>query len=301
MNKLSRHTSCFTLVELLVVIAIIAILASLLLPALNKARSKAQTIQCVSNLRNLNTGLLSYTESHASYLPGCTDSENTFPPNYRTTWSGLLIYEGHVRSGKELTCPGIPQWGAYCWEDAYTMTTEKAREFLGNSGTNLWHMAYGGYGLNCFVQGRNSRTYPRMRIDQIRQPSQTIAIGDSRRPTIRHQRETLRLGDPWSGQKRRNRCRIRRRALRLAHEYGQRSLLRRTRRRFSRAGDSFHGSLHALDKTTENIRLFRHAERRRIRLVAPLIRKRQEREENPAAFSGKMFVTQRCQLCVTMV
>ena len=179
MNKLSRHTFCFTLVELLVVIAIIAILASLLLPALNKARSKAQTIQCVSNLRNINTGLLSYTESHESYLPGCTESDNPFPPNYRTTWSGLLIYEGHIRSGKELTCPGIPQWEAYCWEYAYTMTTEKAREFLGNSGTELWHMAYGGYGLNYFVQGRSSRTYPRMRIDQIRQPSQKIAVGDS--------------------------------------------------------------------------------------------------------------------------
>ena len=183
MNKLSRHTSCFTLVELLVVIAIIAILASLLLPALNKARSKAQTIQCVSNLRNLNTGLLSYTESHASYLPGCTDSENTFPPNYRTTWSGLLIYEGHIRSGKELTCPGISQWGAYCWENAYTLTTEKAREFLGNSGTNLWHMTYDRYGLNYFVQGRMSRPYPRMRINQIRQPSQKIAIGDFRDST----------------------------------------------------------------------------------------------------------------------
>ena len=184
MNKLSRHTFCFTLVELLVVIAIIAILASLLLPALNRARSKAQTIQCVSNLRNLNTGLLSYTESHASYLPGCTDSENTFPPNYRASWSGLLIYEGHIRSGKELTCPGIPQWEAYCWENAYTLTTEKAREFLGNSGTNLWHMAYGGYGLNYFVQGRMSRLYPRMRIDQIRQPSQKIAVGDSRRSDL---------------------------------------------------------------------------------------------------------------------
>ena len=109
-------------------------------------------------------------------------SANTFPPNCRTTWSGLLIYEGHVRSGKVMTCPA-PPWGAYCWENAYTMTTGKAREFLGNSGINLWHMAYDRYGLNYFVQGRMSRPYPRMRIDQIRQPSQKIAIGDSRDST----------------------------------------------------------------------------------------------------------------------
>lgn len=63
------------------------------------------------------------------------------------------------------------------------MTTGKAWEFLGNSGTNLWHMTYDRYGLNYFVQGRMSRPYPRMRINQIRQPSQKIAIGDFRDST----------------------------------------------------------------------------------------------------------------------
>lgn len=100
-DKIMKKRLCFTLIELLVVIAIIAILASMLLPALNNARDRAKSIQCVSQLKQLATGTFAYCNDYDGWV--VDDGLASAGGDYTTRWQ-YNIYQ-YVPSNKVFHCP----------------------------------------------------------------------------------------------------------------------------------------------------------------------------------------------------
>ena len=100
--KSNSYKKNFTLIELLIVIAIIAILASMLLPALQRARDAAKASYCLNNMKQLASGFQNYVDSNREYCP----PGRAYDPTGNTTigWYKYYINSGAITS-KTLHCP----------------------------------------------------------------------------------------------------------------------------------------------------------------------------------------------------
>ena len=148
-----RKNSCFTLLELLIVIAIIAILAALLLPALNKVRSKGRTIACLSNVKQA----AQYCFLYQNDFDGCMVHNSTaLGYSSATSWGYVLADLGYCREKKPYS-----GWSPF---SVFRCSEDNAR--LG--------MVGGGRGVNESTP-QHPDLYPE-RYKRTRNPSQKVFI-----------------------------------------------------------------------------------------------------------------------------
>ena len=149
MKKSFRHAgvkqNSFTLIELLVVIAIIAILAAILLPALNSARERGRAASCINNLKQIGSGAAQYMNDWDHYprsaVYGGTDT--TLPPWF----AQIAPYIGAPTkdSANGITLDGAYEYGVYvCPSNDFTFS--KGQIYGGKSGMNYGINKYFGFG-----------------------------------------------------------------------------------------------------------------------------------------------------------
>jgi len=179
MKSFFKHKRAFTLIELLVVIAIIAILAAMLLPALAAAKRKAQRINCVNNIHQINLAFKTWEGDNGDRYPMAVSTtkggalEDVMSASQTASYPSAGITNVFCVMSNELSTPKV----LYCTSDT-AASRGVATNFpqLGNpnpGGTSTT-------GTNCvsyFVCGDAADTYPQMILDGDRNLGTASTVG----------------------------------------------------------------------------------------------------------------------------